>query len=1137
MDMYYHKYVMNGLPQKKSNAIFFLAWILLFFSFSSPLTTIFAFASSVNNVKKGTVYIDGPNHLFYGNVTIEENIQTNFMSGSFNIITHYEANTRYRISFFPYVKKTLDTTIDTTMESPFGEVMYTIYNNTIATSNNNNAIFQIDTFNNSKVSLSKEYLTTAKPNSVVGRTLAVESCEMKLNTVTNKMQDYCKIIANGVVGVSKVDNNENNIASGSSYAYEKTLACFLTSNNNHTLNKDQTYGTFLMRRRDNEQYVYENYLRMSNIKFGGSTHALRLQTIGDLPLNEYGTVYDLNNRSGMSGFPCASKRRIGDMGNVPSTPDGDGSYRSIFKLPIDFKDLLGKSCVLYRKSAVTCEAWDEGCTNRNINNNIIARGIIGLAESSMPLPVHKPADYDCTSLVKAYAHAKLMQFGSGKPIGGYVDFFAADTDGGGNSGINHISLQLTLTGIQLGTMVNNGIGILRHGEPLSGEYSRLPSNYASDPSNFERFDPSNIAVHSVPPYARRVGDLGNIIKQNVTRTMPDVQHLISYTISGDSPSIQNTFTSVVGRTFVVYQNKDNGTYSQPNGNVGIPWAWGIIGMQLIPPSSDGSQAVRNVAKGGTENDDTKHLVAEMVSMDGETVKGIVELDLINDPDATSADDLMFQAYGKFKSLSPKTPYQWLILGAGAKETDTKPIVATADNVLVKNSLFPNGEKVPDCASSSVSTSSSSNELKKYYDSSDKIGNFGIIMPPNNITEKNYVNSRVEKVWEKRTSISTLGAYAGLTVVLVQLEKNGALSNPKVVASGILGVANYPTFSTAINNRKSTSIYSICNGVEVKVKVYEGFPKNNLIMAEEIIALLVGFGITMLIVSISAGIFFVYYGKKKEEQLNKEGPTRAINVDDGPPPPPLPDEKDVDTVTDMDQLGYTSVVNPMVELAEKNKAKEMEMTSLRKRTNTLSRTGLPVHPSKKNLKMGKSFYNPRKLEAARSVHRMNKAVSQQVLVATPGGHRRGASHPITIMKRISSMGAQGIGMRASANTVNIDRHGRSFMHLPTKDGGSRIAKIGPPIRNTVARRGLPTHPSMMNVKKNANVSEVGAHEISMQRRKRRSTRRHSEVEQLVGWDQLNMGVRTSTVGEFLSDEEMRQLALEYSSSDYGSETDD
>ena len=76
-----------------------------------------------------------------------------------------------------------------------------------------------------------------------------------------------------------------------------------------------------------------------------------------------------------------------------------------------------------------------------------------------------------------------MQFGSGKPIDGYVDFFAADTDGGGNSGINHISLQLTLTGIQLGTMVNNGIGILRHGEPLSGEYSRLPSNYASDPSN------------------------------------------------------------------------------------------------------------------------------------------------------------------------------------------------------------------------------------------------------------------------------------------------------------------------------------------------------------------------------------------------------------------------------------------------------------------------------------------------------------------------------------------------------------------------------------------------------------------------------------------------------------------------------
>ena len=34
-------------------------------------------------------------------------------------------------------------------------------------------------------------------------------------------------------------------------------------------------------------------------------------------------------------------------------------------------------------------------------------------------------------------------------------------------------------------------------------------------------------------------------------------------------------------------------------------------------------------------------------------------------------------------------------------------------------------------------------------------------------------------------------------------------------------------------------------------------------------------------------------------------------------------KDVDTVKDMDQLGYTSVINPMVELAEKDKAKEMK----------------------------------------------------------------------------------------------------------------------------------------------------------------------------------------------------------------------
>jgi hypothetical protein len=1062
------------------------------------------FFSNAVNVKRGTVYIDGPKHKFFGNVSVKENLQTHAVSCHFEVITHYEATTRYKISFFPYIKQTIDKVLES-IDTPFGNVMHTIYNKTLSTQDGA-ATFQINNISNSIVSLSRGNLTAGTSNSIIGRTLAIESCELKTNENSNKKEDYCKVIAHGVIGIAKVNLDQHNIASGSLFPWEKSLACFLSSGNNAVLNRGLTHGSLFIKRRNDEQYVYENWLRISNVKFGGSTHALRLQTIGDLPLNEYGTVYDLEDRGGMPGFPCATNRRIGDMGDVPSTPDGDGSYRSIFKLPADLTDLLGRSCVLYRKMGTTCEAWDEKCTTRNVNNDILSRGIIGLAEPSMLVSVNKVPDYDCASLVTSYAYAKLrpFTFGIAKPISGYVEFFAANTDDGEANGVNHISLQIKLKDVPVGTTVNNGIGILRYGESLNNINSRIPTDFRLNPSKFERFDPYRIAAHNVPPYARRVGDLGNIQKHNVTNIKPTVHHLISFLSGGSSPSIQDKFASVIGRTFVVYQNKDNGANEQPNGNVGLPWAWGIIGTQLKPPSPSGSpsaqankQAVTNVAQGATENDDTKHLVAEMIPTNGEVVNGIVELDLIDNANLTSMSmspgNLVFQAYGKFKLLSPQTPYQWLILKPGVINTESESTAINDDNVLVKNSLFPMGKRVPDCE-----TSVPTDDLKTYHRSLNKIGNFGILVPSTNSTNGVY---RADKIWERKVSISTLGTYAGLTVVLARLDKFGG-SRPKVVASGILGIANYPRLSTPFYNRKSTSTYVACNDGEVIPTMYKGFAKTKLIFTEEIIALLVGLGVAMFVVSIAGSVAFFYYNKKKKLELETEGPRKAMKIDDGPPPPPVPKEHDAD---DMEQRGYTSVINPMTLFAaEQNKPKEMELTTLRKRTNTLSRKGLPIHPSKKNLKAGKSFYNPRKLETARSVHRMNKAVSQHVLFVPESGKLS------NYMRTIREKG--------SLSATNVGTNGRSFIHLPTKNGGTRVAKIGPPKRTTVARRGLPTHPSMVNVK-----SQGSKPMRQATKKQRRATRRHSEVETLVGWDQLNLGVRSSVVGKFLSEEEMSEFA--------------
>ena len=111
------------------------------------------------------------------------------------------------------------------------------------------------------------------------------------------------MVASGVVGISSVNATvENNLARGHLAPWEKTLACFLFDGFDASTMQQRTHGTLLMRRRNDEKYIYETWARISNIQYGGSTHALRLQTVGDLSLSKFGDVYDLKGHNGMLDF-------------------------------------------------------------------------------------------------------------------------------------------------------------------------------------------------------------------------------------------------------------------------------------------------------------------------------------------------------------------------------------------------------------------------------------------------------------------------------------------------------------------------------------------------------------------------------------------------------------------------------------------------------------------------------------------------------------------------------------------------------------------------------------------------------------------------------------------------------------------
>ena len=138
--------------------------------------------------------------------------------------------------------------------------------------------------------------------------------------------------------------------------------------------------------------------------------------------SDHKVVYDSIERNGVERnklyyssrlhrYPCAPERRVGDLGNVRSLPNGKAYYRAVFQKTVDFLDLVGGSCVLYSKASSPCEVWEDGCKNIENNYNVIARGIIGVAKSTLNVAkMDLPPTFDCTSTLTVYGRAHLRPF-------------------------------------------------------------------------------------------------------------------------------------------------------------------------------------------------------------------------------------------------------------------------------------------------------------------------------------------------------------------------------------------------------------------------------------------------------------------------------------------------------------------------------------------------------------------------------------------------------------------------------------------------------------------------------------------------------------------------------------------------------
>jgi hypothetical protein len=965
-----------GNPCQMRNNMNLSPWAVLYFHVLCLTLGICRDASASADFKRAVVVLPkvaggGIN----GNITFDEDISSSAVSVSFQL-NGMNASVRYKVSVYPLAEKPLAAAVPSNDLAVVGfnaNHLYLLFNGTMP----QGIVAPIDsTFS----------LTKRDNHSIVGRSVIVEACPNLFVSPNTQDDDVCTAVSTGVVGLSL---GLRNIAGGSSeihdfYPIDKAV-CFFTGTSAHP----DVEGVMLISHQNRGVPGHEVFVQLSNV--AGGSHALKIQKFADLSSNSLGEVY--GNVNSKHGIPCAPGRRFGDLGNIQgSNGGGNAKYRGAFREPVSFADLVGRSCAIYSKPDVICESWDSGCVEYSQNQHLVARGVIGMASELHPSVIEATeqiasVDYDCTSFSAPYGRGKLIPTTNESSLSGLVEIFGSERSNG------EISIRIQLDGHSPGTTASSryGIGILQHGDYRG----------ASDLARFNPTLPNNF--HGRPPFLMRmVGDLGNIQSAKVVNG--SCLHFLSFP-QGEtaSVSLRDSVKSIIGRMFVVYESHDDG--SQPNGRVGNPMLWGVIGVGTPPRQSNPNEngEVRNSAMGAALGAGTEAICQLENATLG--IKGRVEMRLSR---STGSDSAAFEADAFFSGIERYATYQTLLY-------------SKCDD---RGGSFLGGPIVPD----SLQSATSCNQNKGV--GATEVGSFGVFQSR---------SANIMTRFKESIPYSGLGHLVGKACVLVKHSDASSI----IVAHGTVGIASslVPDRSEAEKDREESWLLSaidrncrINDNTTETVNFFGGGGQGKSRNGN-----LDSIAIAIIVITLSFGALGSYAGYKHKKRMDVEGPGAALTLDDYPPPPPMP----------------LAMVIPYGDT-------------------------LPRHPSKKHLHATDSYYNPKKLDAHRSIRHMHLESAKS----------------LKSMKSFASTK----NIRSKRTLSSVDKHGRTVLHLTSIDGEERKIAIGPPPRQGGP---LPSHPSGLNV--------TGAGENNSESTEVNNDLGDSNdaVEAFVGWDQIEMGVSRSS----------------------------
>jgi len=888
------------------------------------------------------------------------------------------------------------------------------------------------------------------------------------------------MVAKGVVGRMA---DAKQVVGGSLESFFATpitnAICLLSFSSHPTLT-----GTMLIKRKPGG-VGHETLLKVQNIPNGGGLHALRIVDFADFATNRVGGVYDHagsnpGGNKGMHGFPCATGRRIGDLGNAFSGIDGEATYRGVFKRSIEFTEILGRGCALYSLPDKICEATDDGCSVHNAEQTLIAMGVIGIGPSDAQLPSVQGIlpRYDCSSTVTLYGRGFLRPFNpERKELQGLVEFFDDAT-----SGSKELSMQLHLSGLAPNSTAYYGLGILVHGDERMSPYAQ-----DGNPGDWARFNPGKVETHGRPPYPRRVGDLGNI---QPTAVGPEgtVRYLTAFASapgqSDFSVSLNDDYRSIIGRMFVVYDKPDDGT--QPNGRVGsTPLLWGVIGAGT-PPKINGVVEAKNDAEAATLPQQSTKLLCRLrptkSTLGGVlgNVTGTIRMSL-------GIMDKSLTVDGAFANLAVFTPYQWLLYSKGDERGETFMGRPWGLSTLQKG-------PVPSCFKAGEVGFGSASE-----------GNFGIF-------ESSASNVFVS-IEQQDVSMSGLGKYVGRSCAIAQLDRDGQ-SEPLLIAAGIVGIVS-SNFVPAAQLSATESFWASasqdmrCNDTDnYTMATMKTGVERTFVGADDAIYWYIG--VTLTVVALLVGGVGMRYGFNEALKLSTEGPTGASTIDDGPPPPPAPKEDNKSRLFQHKDSVVT--MNPLNQHSEKK---------------TRGRP-LPKHPSKKILNSKTtSFYNPSRLEKHRSRRAVNKITVQSMASITGAKDRHGRT-----LANIPIRGKYGMSQVA----IGAPPQKRVLPTHPSRKNMKGKGSSHSYMQSETSFRGELDSIEEAPIQKKQSHSAMVKRAAEVRRTQLQKAKRLSKAVPLESWDQLKIGVRSSLVG-FDLDDMTGDIDLDDSDYEYQSEHED